>query len=151
MHITNDQIKTIIEGTDKTDATAIQQINFMRKATINGLVTGQTSLIPVNNGGSSAVRFIPEHGFVRLRAITGTLSTPAILRIGNSVNFDNIAALTTFTGLSAAHDVMPFILAAQLASVDISSAAISVSVQTAATGIALSVYSLDVYVFGMIE
>lgn len=151
MKIENDQIKIISNGTDKTDGTAIQQINFMRKATVSGLSTGQTTIIPINNSGSVNVRYIINNGFVRLKAITGTLSTPAILRIGNNVNFDNIAALTTLTGLSTANNILPFTLAGTLASIDISSTAISIDVQTAATGVGLSQYDLDIYLFGMIE
>lgn len=151
MQIQNDQIKNIVNGVDKTDGITIGQSNFFRKITVSALSTGQTVIIPINNGGSSAVRFIPEYARARLKTITGVLSTAAIIRIGNSGSFDNVAALTTLTALSTVNNLLNMTLAATLSSVDISSTAISVDVQTAATGVALSAYDIDIYLYGTIE
>lgn len=151
MKIQNDQIKAIVDGADKTDASSIQQINFLRKVTVSGLSMGQTTIIPVNNGGSTNVRYIPQFARVRLVSITGALLTGAILRIGNNGSFDNISALTTLTSLSTANVLLPMTLAATLSSIDLSSSAIVVDVQTAATGTVLTDYQIEVQLFGMIQ
>lgn len=121
------------------------------RVTVNALATGQTVILPVNNGVTGInYRFVPRGTpHVELIARTGTLTTPAILRVGNNGSFNNLVALSTLTGLSTVNNITLLTIAATPASLDISSAAIQVDVQTAATG--PSVYSLEVVIEGFLR
>lgn len=149
MKIVNDQIQQIVNGVSKTDGMTLQQVSGFRKVTVSALATGQTVIMPINNGGATNVNFIATGVVLKLNAITGTLLTPPIIRIGNNGSFNNVVALTTLTGLNTAGVTFPTSLITNLASVNINSTAISIDIQTAATG--SSQYDIDVYLFGIIE
>jgi len=148
--ISNNQIKGIVAGNDLNDGVSMSQVDFFKKITVSGLSTGQTIIIPDNNGGPTNLKFIPERAFAVLKAITGTLLTDAILRIGSVSPYNNAFGSTTLTGLSQVGVFINFVAPVLLQQIDISSDPIYVDVLTAATGTGLSVYDLDIYISGKI-
>ncbi len=144
-------VTTISSATDPTQPAALQQVLECWRATgINLLATGQTTLVAVNNGSSvlTGLSFLPVLAYIELTAVTGVLTVP-IIRIGNSVNFDNVAPLKTCTGLAAARDIISIPLVAALVSVSINTVAIKVDVQTA--GLVASVATANVYLYGVLR
>jgi len=96
---------------------------------VNLKTAAQTVLIPVQSGRSYLVRAL----FVRLTNVN-TLTVPPILRVGNSVNFDNIAALTTLTGgITSMLIPLTLVTGVSLLIISIGTTAISLDVQTGAT------------------
>lgn len=132
-------------GVGLTDSPILSQIEVMFKATgINLLATGQTLVVPALTSGS----FLPTRAYIELITVTGVLTVP-IIRLGNSVNFDNVAPLLTCTGLTTVRNILNIPLAAALVSISITSTGISLDIQTA--GSVASVATANVYISGFLR
>ena len=126
-------------------------IGFLREWRATGidcLATGQTTIIPINAGATVAKTFIPFAARCELIAVTGVPIVAAIIRVGNSVNFDNVAPLLTVPTATALNEIVTAPLAATSKSISLS-AAVKVDVQTAAT--VASVFTINVYLLGMLR
>ena len=144
-------VTTISDATDPTQpATLRQTLELWRAINVNLLATGQTTLVAVNNASPTltGLSFIPHSAYIELTAVTGVLTVP-IIRIGNSVNFDNIAPLLTCTGLTTVRNMILIPLVGSLVSVNINTAAIKVDVQTA--GLVASVATANIYLYGVLR
>lgn len=144
-------ITTISDATDNTEPSTYGQVlNCWRATGIDLLATGQTTLVPINNASPTltGLSFIPYAAQIELTAVTGALTAP-VIRIGNSVNFDNVCPLFTTTGLLSARDMLTIPLVASLVSASINTAAIALDVQTA--GLVASVATANVYLYGIIR
>ena len=108
---------------------------------INLLVTGQTVIVSAVAGR----KFFPLQVHIRVTALTGSIVTPPIVRLGNSGSFNNVTPL--FTVVAAAVDAIDLIPSvAALTAVDIGTIPVSLDVQTAAVG--PSVMAAEIYVRG---
>ena len=110
---------------------------------IDLLATGQTIIIETE----TSARFYPFQICIELTSKTGAIVVTPIVRLGSNGTWDNLAALTTMTNLTAVNKMeMPTVIVTD--SIDISATGISIDVQTAGTG--ATVLKAQVIIHGII-
>jgi len=125
-----------------------QYVESVWVKSVDLLSTGQSVAISVNNGNTINSNFIPTRVYVELASLDGSISTDAIVTVGNNgSSYNNVCGSVTLSSLNNERDVQSLTLAT-LTSIDISTNAIVVNVTTAATG--ATIMTANFYIFGII-